>query len=95
MATWLWCSVNVFGAVSSGVDTARDSRGWRIEELLLHVGFFDKHTGRPQQNDTVEHLQSDHPAHKHTCTENIETNIKNYKHQETYQTSVQNLETRT
>lgn len=55
-ATLLWYSVNMFGPMSSGVYAARNGRGWRVEELFFHVGLFDKHTRRPQQNDTVEHL---------------------------------------
>lgn len=71
-ATLLWCGVNVFGAVSSGVYAAGDGGGWRVEELLFHVGLFDEHTRRPQQNYAVEHLQSDHPVD----TENINTHVK-------------------
>lgn len=77
--TFLRWSGVVLGPVSSGVCTAGDNWGWRVKELLLHVGRFDKRTRCPEQNDTVEHLQSDHPAHKHTkhahaCDKN---NIKN------------------
>lgn len=63
--TFLW-RVNNFCTIRSGIDAAGDGRGWRVEELLLHVGLFDKCTRGPQQHDTVQHLQSDHPAHKHT-----------------------------
>lgn len=65
MNTFLWRSVNMFRAMSSGVDTAGNGRRRRVEQLFFHVGLFDKLTRCSQQNDTVEHLQSDHPARKH------------------------------
>lgn len=61
--------MNMFGPVSSGVRPAGNDRRRRVEELLLHVGLFDEHTGSPQQHDAVEHLQSDHPVHRDTHTE--------------------------
>lgn len=63
-ATLLWWNVNMFCPVSSRVCTAGGDRRRRVKELFLHIGLFDKHTGSSQENDTVENLQSDHPAHR-------------------------------
>lgn len=63
--TFLW-RVNNFCTIRSGIDPAGDGRRWRLKKLFLHVGLFDKFTRSPQQHNTVEHLQGDHPAHKHT-----------------------------
>lgn len=62
-ATLLRWNVNMFCPVSSRVCTAGGDRRRRVKELFLHIGLFDKHTGSSQENDTVENLQSDHPAH--------------------------------
>lgn len=63
--------MNNFWTIRSGIYTAGDGRGWRVKELFLHVGLFDKNTRSPQQHNTVQHLQGDHPAHKHTNIKNL------------------------
>lgn len=75
LVTFLCCSVDMFSAVRSGVHTAGDSRRWRVKKLFFHIGFFDEHARGPQQNNTIEHLQGDHSAHKHTSKN--QTNITN------------------
>lgn len=52
------------GAVSPGVDAAGHGRGRRVKELFLHICVLDEGARRAQQDDAVEHLQCDQPAHK-------------------------------
>ena len=61
--TLRWGGVCVFGTVCSGGDAAGGGGGRGLEELLFHVGLFDKRAGRPQQHDAVQHLQGNHPTH--------------------------------
>ena len=68
VATLWGCSVRVLGAVGSGVDPAGGDVGRGLEQLLLHVGLLDERTRRAQQDDAVQNLQGDHPAHTQTHT---------------------------